>query len=240
MTTRENIASLIEYSGGKVIADRYVIEPGVLLISKTTNVIPQKISNLFNLTDDNKQLAELNARITYMNFKSPRENYIEDIVNSIKHHSVLTNITLGFLVTGIKGETLLEFTSSIANISRQTTSRTRTADDTLYVANEEDIPFVEEYMSLRKAYLEKHSLSKDKDGIEKRNEFNLFTKAMSFTISMTLADWIYYVDKKIIEDYEYELKSICMKIKELIKKEYPYIEFASDKVKLNEKIKINK
>lgn len=229
MSVRENISKLIEYSGGKVIDDRYVVEPGILLISKTENVIPKEIKDLFNLTSDNKQLAELNARITYMNFKETRKNYVEDIINNAKHHSILSNINLGFLVTGVKGETLLEFASSVANISRQTTSRTRSADDTLYVVKEEDISFVEEYLKLRNNYLDKYYLTKDKDDIEKRNEFNLFTKAMSFTVSMNLAEWIYYVDKKIIQDYEYELKSVCIKIKELIKKEYPYINFESDK-----------
>ena len=240
MNTREKISKLIEYSGGKVIDNRYVIEPGVILISKTVNVIPEEIGDLFNLTDNNKQLPELNARITYMNFKEPRDEYIEDIINNIKHHSILSNINLGFLVTGVKGETLLEFASSSANISRQTTSRTRSADDTLYVVSEENIPFVDEYLKLREAYLEKYPLTKSKDDIEKRNEFNLFTKAMSFTISMNLYDWIYYVDKKIIQDYEYELKIICMKIKELIKKEYPYIEFESDKKDIKNLIKESK
>lgn len=229
MSTRKKISKLIEYSGGKVIADRYVIEPGVLLISKTENVIPKEIGELFKLTDNNKQLSELNARITYMNFNEPRENYIEGIINGAKHYSVLTNISLGFLITGVKGETLLEFASSIANISRQTTSRTKSADDTLYVASEQDIPFITEFLELRNKYLDEYPTSKDKDEIEKRNEFNLFTKAMSFTISMNLCDWINYVDRKIIQDYEYEFKSICLKIKNLIKKEYPYIEFASDK-----------
>lgn len=240
MSTREKISKLIECSGGRVINDRYVTSPGVMLISRTENVIPIEVADLFNLTDDDKQLAELNARITYMNFKEPRDGYIENIINNVGHYSVLSNINLGFLVTGVKGETLLEFASSIANISRQTTSRTRSADDTLYVVREEDIPFVEEYLKIREDYLEQYPLTKDKNDIEKRNEFNLFTKAMSFTISMNLADWIYYVDKKIIQDYEYEFKSICMKIKELIKREYPYIEFASDMDADKGKIKINK
>ena len=229
MSTRENISKLIEYCGGKVIDDRYVVEPGVMLVAKTVNVIPDDVVNLFHLTDDNKRLAELNARVTYMNFKEPREDYIEDIINNIKHQSILNNIYLGFLVAGVKGETLLEFASSSANISRQTTSRTRSADDTLYVVSEEDTNLVDDFLKTRDAYLEKYPLEKDKDIIEKRNEFNLFTKAMSFTVSMNLYDWIYYVDKKLIQDYEYEFKSICKKIKELIKQEYPYIEFESDK-----------
>lgn len=229
MNTREKISKLIEYCGGRVIDNRYVVEPGVILISKTENLIPSSITSLFNLTEENKQLAELNARVTYMNFKESRENYIEDIINNRKHHSILSNITLGFLVAGVKGETLLEFASSIANISRQTSSRTKTATDTLYVTNEDDIPYVEEYMALRSKYLTSHPSEEDKDDIEKRNEFNLFTKAMTFTVSMPLSEWIYYVDKKILQDYEYELKDICRKIKYLIKKEYPYIEFESDK-----------
>lgn len=231
MNTRENISKLIELTGGKVIDNRFVIEPGVILISKTENTIPKDIAKLFNLTEENKQLAELNARITYMNFNKPREDYVENIINNLKHQSILSNINLGFLITGIKGETLLEFASSRANISRQTTSRTRSADDTLYVASKSDIPYIKEFLKMRESYLQKYPLTKDKDDIEKRNEFNLFTKAMSFTISMNLYDWIYYVDKKIIQDYEYELKNICMKIKKLIKEEYPYIIFESDKLK---------
>lgn len=237
MTTIEKISRLIELCGGTVLENRYVLNPGVILISKTENVIPEEVSNLFNLTEDNKQLAELNARITYMNFNEAKDEYIEGIINGLKHHSILSNITLGFLVVGVKGETLLEFASSSANISRQTTSRTRSADDTLYVVSEGDIPFIQEYLPIRNAYLKSHKSSKNKDDIEKRNEFNLFTKAMSFTISMSLYDWIYYIDKKLLQDYEYELKDICRKIKEIIKKEYPYIRFASDQEEIQMTLK---
>lgn len=237
MSIRKNISKLITSAGGEVIDDRFVTKPGVIMISKTINMIPDDIARLFNLTDDNKQLPELNARITYMNFKEGKEDYLEEIVNVKKHQSILSNINLGFLVAGVKGETLLEFASSSANISRQTTSRTRSADDTLYVVRKEDIPYVLDYLKLRDSYLESHEDKANKDKIEERNEFNLFTKAMSFTISMNLYDWVYYVDKKIIQDYEYELKAICREIKELIRKEYPYIEFASDEIDNNPSIK---
>lgn len=228
MSIREKISKLIQYSKGEVLDDRYVLKPGVMLISKTVNLIPDDIASLFNLTDDNKQLAELNARVTYMNFNESREDYIENIINNYKHYSILSNINLGFLITGVKGETLLEFVSSTANISRQTTSRTRSADDTLYVVSNNDIDSVNDFLKIRDEYLEKYPLTKDKDEIEKRNEFNLFTKAMSFTVSMNLADWICYVDKKINQDYEYEFQEICRRIKELIREEYPYIQFSSD------------
>lgn len=52
-------------------------------------------------------------------------------------------------IAGVKGETLLEFASNSANISRQTTSRNKSANDILYVVREGDIPFVEEYLKLR-------------------------------------------------------------------------------------------
>ena len=237
MTIREKISKLVEYSGGKVIDDRYVIEPGVALISKTVNLIPPKIKELFNLTDEEKQLAELNAKITYMNFGKTRDGYIEEIVNDRHEFSVLSNINLGFLVVGVKEETVLEFVSSIADISRQTTSRTRSADDTLYTVEEPDIQFIDMFLDIRESYLEKHPLLKNKDDIEKRNEFNLCQKAMGFTISMNLGNWISYVDRKLIQDYEYEFQSICQKIKELIKQEYLYIEFESDKEDIKKKIK---
>lgn len=229
MNTREKISKLIEYSGGEVLDKRYVLKPGVMLISKTVNLIPTDISSLFNLTDDNKQLGELNARITFMNFNESREDYIEKIINKFKHHSILSNINLGFLIAGVKGETLLEFASSTANISRQTTSRTRSADDTLYVASDSDFELINEFLKIRNKYLENHPLTTNKDEIEKRNEFNLFTKAMCFTVSMNLADWIWYIDKKTTQDYEYEFQEICKRIKEIIKKDYPYIDFESDK-----------
>lgn len=52
---------------------------------------------------------------------------------------------------------------------------------------------------------------------------------MSVTVSMNLYDWGYYVDKKIIQDYEHEFKDICHRIKKIVKQECPYIEFESDK-----------
>lgn len=156
MSIRDNINELIKLSGGEVVDNRFVTKPGVMMISKTVNMIPESIASLFNLTDDNKQLAELNARITYMHFKEAKDDYLEEIVNVKKHQSILSNINLGFLVAGVKGETVLEFVSSSANISRQTTSRTISANDTLYVASVEDIPFIEEYLRLRDNYLDHH------------------------------------------------------------------------------------
>lgn len=194
----------------------------------TKSVVSQEVLDLFNV-DDNLdspyKILELNSKITYLNTCKQSPNYIEHIYNDLGHISISNNLHVGFIIAGVSGETLLEFTSSIANISRLTTSRTLSMEDTLYTIYDDiDKKYINQFISIRNEYLKERKNNilnkRTKNDIEIANKFNLFTKAMSFTISMSLDNWKWYLDSKISNDYEIEFKNVCIEIKNILKKTY--------------------
>lgn len=220
LTTSEN---LILLTGGNVINHRYVTQFGVMMISKTQDFIPDEIAQAFNLSTEQKGM-ELNAKLTYLNFKATSADYVENIFRVRGEKSIANNIHIGFIIAGIKEETVLEFTSSTANISRQTTSKTRSAIDMLYVIQDEsDIPYIEEFLNLRETWKSRFSLTPPAENytLERANEFNLCTKAMSITMSMSLQDWSNYLSRKINTGYEYEFEKVCIEIQRQLCELYP-------------------
>ncbi len=213
---------LILSTGGNVINHRYVTQFGVMMISRTQDFISDEIAQAFNLSTKQKGM-ELNAKLTYLNSKVASSDYVENIFRVRGEKSIANNIHIGFIIAGIKEETVLEFASSTANISRQTTSKTKSATDMLYVIQDEsDIPYIEKFLSLRETWKSRFILTHQKDYIlERANEFNLCTKAMSINISMSLQDWTSYLSRKINTGYEYELEKVCMEIRRQLCKLYP-------------------
>lgn len=224
MSYRESHSKLIQYAGGIVENDLFVSKFGVKLITETKSVIPPDILDVFQIdksSSESHNILELNSKITFMNCNKKDDNYVERLYNDLGHTSISSNFHVGFLVAGVTGETLLEFVSSVANISRLTTSRTMANKDTLYLVEDEiDKLYVEKFIELRRNYLISRSIKNkdplDKDEIEKRNRFNLFTKVLSFTISMSLDNWKWYLDKKINSDYELEFKKVCIEIRDIL------------------------
>lgn len=222
-------SQLIQLAGGEVEEDLFVIKPGVCLNSVTRSVTPSAILDLFNIDkelSDAHKLLELNSKITYLTHAQKGKEYVEDIYNNKKHVSISNNFHVGFLVAGASGETLLEFVSSNANIDRLTTSRTKANEDTLYIVEDDlDKEYIKEFIGLRKLYLkDRRGTAPEKltrDDIERANKFNLFTKALSFTVSMSLDNWLWYLDKKISQDYEYEFKAVCIEIKRILNENFP-------------------
>lgn len=219
LTTSEE---LILSTGGNVINHRYVTQFGVTIVSKTEEFIPAKIAQVFNLSTEQKGM-ELNAKLTYLNSKITSADYVENIFSVRGEKSIANNIHVGFIIAGIKEETVLELASSYANISRQTTSKTKSATDTLYVIQDEaDIPYIEEFLRLREIWKSRFDLTGKKDyTLERANEFNLCTKAMSITMSMSLQDWSSYLGRKINTGYEYELERVCIEIRKQLSTLYP-------------------
>lgn len=213
---------LILLTGGTVINHRYVTQFGVMMISRTDDFIPDEIAQVFNLSTEHKGM-ELNAKLTYLNSKSTSADYVENIFRVRDEKSIANNIHISFIIAGIKEETVLELVSSTANISRQTTSKTKSATDMLYVIQDEsDIPYIEKFLSLRETWKSRFSLTGKKDyALERANEFNLCTKAMSITMSMSLQDWSNYLSKKINTGYEYELEKVCIEIRKQLSELYP-------------------
>lgn len=230
MNSLESLVKIVEASGGQVKDNLFVVRPGVKCISATTCLIDSQLASLFGLPEDPaQQIAALGAKVTYMDLKPKSDQYLPKIVNEFGHTSILNSIHVGYLLAGIKGETLLEFASTNANMSRQTTSRTRSAVDTLYVAPAQDEDFYKQFIELRKLYLqgkESELASKNKDSLEQVNGFNLFTKAMFCTVSNSLQNWIYFINSRLTQDYEYELVDIAKRIRDDLASRYPFIQFS--------------
>lgn len=219
MTTLEE---LIHLTGGTVIHHRYVTKFGVMMTSRTIDFIPDEIAETFHLSTEQKAM-ELNAKLTYINSKATSADYVENIFRVRGEKSIANNIHITFLIAGIKEETVLELASSTANISRQTTSKTKSATDMLYVIQDEsDIPYIEKFLSLRETWKSRFNLTNKKDyTLERANEFNLCTKALSITMSMSLQDWSNYLSRKINKGYEYELEMVCIEIRKQLYELYP-------------------
>lgn len=229
-----NHSKLVEATGGKVVDNLFITKFGVQVITETKSVISPEIIDIFNINpklSETHNILELNSKITYLNFNKTNDDFVEDIYNNKKHTSISSNLHIGFIIAGVSGETVLEFVSSFANISRETTSRTLANLDTLYVVEDElDIEYARKFLSLRNEYIEKRnnkyidspsSVKEKRNRIERINKFNLFTKALSFTISMSLDNWIWYLDKKINNDYEIEFQKVCLNIYNILKNKYP-------------------
>lgn len=109
---------------------------------------------------------------SYLNSKASSADYVENIFRVRGEKSIANNIHISFIIAGIKEETVLELASSTANISRQTTSKTKSATDMLYVIQDEsDIPYIEEFLSLRETWKSRFSLTGKKDFISNINNF---------------------------------------------------------------------
>lgn len=219
LTTSEK---LILLTGGNVVNHRYVTQFGVMITSRTQDFIPDEIAQAFNLSTEHK-VMELNAKLTYLNSKSTSADYVENIFRVRGEKSIANNIHITFLIAGIKEETVLELVSSTANISRQTTSKTKSATDTLYVIqHESDIPYIESFLKLRESWKSRFGPTREKNyTLERANEFNLCSKAMSITMSMSLQDWSNYLSRKINTGYEYELEKVCIEIRRQLSELYP-------------------
>ncbi len=213
---------LIQLTGGEVLNHRYVTRFGVMKSSQTQDCITDEIAQAFKLSTKQKGM-ELNAKLTYLNAKYTNTDYVEKIFRDRGETSITNDIHIGFIIAGIKEETVLELVSSIANISRQTTSRTKSAIDTLYVIQDEsDIPYIEEFLKLRETWKSRFTLTNQKDDtLERCNEFNLCIKAMSIKMSMSLQDWNGYLKRKINTGYEYELERVCIEIYHQLQELYP-------------------
>lgn len=218
----ETSEELIRLTGGEVVKHRYVTRFGVMKTSQTQDFITDEIAQVFNLSTEQKGM-ELNAKLTFLNSKTTSTDYVEKIFRCRGEKSIANDIHIGFIVAGIKEETVLELVSSIANISRQTTSKSKSATDTLYVIQDEaDIPYIEEFLKLRETWKSRFNLTRQKDYIlERANEFNLCTKAMSIKMSMSLQDWSGYLSRKINTGYEYELERVCIEIRKQLCELYP-------------------
>lgn len=209
----EKFKELVLLGGGNVNG-RVVTDVGVILLSETkTTDIGSQVLDIMNTNKGKFELAELNARLNYFLTSEKDESFIEDIIFNKKHMSVLGNVHLSFLVAGASVDTLLEFTSSRAQMSRISTSVPKFMSDTLYSGTEEDVEYINRFLELREEY------KANGGDTETINKFNLESKCTIFTVDFSLGDWFYYLTK--IESYpEKEFVEVLKKIKVIIDEKY--------------------
>jgi hypothetical protein len=134
-----------------------------------------------------EQSAEFNSRITYLSFKDEASSSLEfnsDMVNRFGHRSVYNDQHVTFLIAGVSLETCLEFVAHReATVARLTSSKTKSQIDTLYRVFSES-----QKESILKFIEFKNNVSNIGD-TEIDNMFNLSSKAISFTITMSIKDW---------------------------------------------------
>jgi hypothetical protein len=209
----EKLKEIIHLGGGNV-EGRVVTEPGVILLSETkTTSLGGEVLDIMNTNRGDYELAELNARLNYFLTSDKDESYIKDIIFNKKHMSVLGNVHLSFLIAGVSVDTLVEFTSSKAQMSRISTSTPKFMDETLYSGTVDDVEFINKFLDLREEY-------KSKGGdTETINMFNLESKSTIFTVDFSLGNWFSYLTK--IESYpEKEFVRVLKRIKNIIDEKY--------------------
>jgi hypothetical protein len=200
---------LIQEASGKVTNDIFVEKPGVVItkVSSITNE-SKKIFDSMNidlLRSESEQHAEFNSRLTYMSFKKDEDKidskqYNNNMVNEFKHLSIYNDEIITFLVAGVAIETELEFIAHTeATVARLTSSKTKAQFEPLYkiitfnqdeesIKNQKEI--IKDYILLKERHIKKyHNYLKDASSMEIFNVNTIGSKAVSFTITMSLKNW---------------------------------------------------
>lgn len=228
----ERHIKLIKNSGGVIEDNLFVRTPGIMITKKSR--LTDKAKELFNIMniddseDEASQHAEFNSRITYMAFKDIKESsraYNDAMINEYGHLSVYNDEYITFLIAGCSVETELEFVAhNEATVARLTSSKTAAQDEPLYVLLGKRIDIqkeiIKEQIKLKKMW--------KKEFTDKDHEFfnmNTFgTKAVSFTITMSLKDWHKTLIGRLSNHgVEKEMLMIMEEIALKLKKEYPYL-----------------
>lgn len=228
--TNLNHIKLIEAAGGTVSEDLFVEKAGVI-ITKVSSITEEAkslfdIMNIDTSNTDTEQHAEFNSRITYMSFKEEKSDsrqFNKDMVEKHQHLSVYNDEYVTFLIAGVGVETSLEFIAhNEAKIARLTSSKTKSQDHPLYKVNQKNMDsqkeLIKEQISLKEKY---------RDIIEDREIFNINTfgsKAVSFTITMSLKDWHKTLIGRLSNNgVELEMLEIMEVIAKMLKERYPLI-----------------
>lgn len=218
------LKTIIEKSGG-IVEGSIVKKPGVMITSVSKNTVEaEELFKSLNLNMNEYPHAEFNGRLTYLNFKDEVDKgYVDRMVNQHKHLSVFNDVQITVLVAGVSIEAELEFVAhNEATVSRLTSSRTVAQNNPLYILTcEKEKNFLTEFNKLKDSYLFESS---NKDELESKNMVALCSKAVAFTISMSLKNWHKtFIGRLSHEGVEREVREVCATISELIRKDYPVI-----------------
>ena len=205
--------NLINLAGGKLERSQIVTKPGVVMINKTVSTIPNDISELMKLNSEYSD-TDLNAKITYMDNKV---DLFRKVFCDYEHTSIANNVSVSFLLAGVSINTLLEFCSSSAKMSRTNTDDAQLHLNSLYaITDRREIKFIEQfYRTIREEYKSVCS-----DDLELQNRFNLKQQAMACSVSFSLEDWTWFLKKRFNTKFETELFIVCKEIYKQLRKEF--------------------
>lgn len=235
MVTNAQHIKLIQESGGIVQSSLFVTKPGVMITKKSSLTPVAKklfdIMNIDNTEDEASQHAEFNSRITYMSFKDEKSSsreYNDNMINKYGHLSVYNDEFITFLIAGCSVETELEFIAhNEASVARLTSSKTKAQDDPLYSiinfnTSIKDIQIQKKIILEQIKLKEKFSNQFENNEIKNINTFG--SKAVSFTITMSVKDWHKTLIGRLSHSgVEIEMLGIMGTIAQLLKVQYPYL-----------------
>lgn len=217
---------MIELANG-VVEDIFVLKTGVMITkkSKVTSEAQQlfEAMNLDANRPEYEQHAEFNSRLTYLSFKAQKESaadYNERMIKVYGHRSVYNDEYVTFLVAGCAVETSLEFVAhNEASIARLTSSKTKAQNDPLFkLLGYPNAPeTVEKQKQMIVQYLENKA-----EGNEWINVLAPGSKAVSFTITMSVKDWHKTLIGRLSKQgVETDMREIMEEIARQLKAHYP-------------------
>lgn len=215
------LANIITKFGGKV-EDEFVVKPAITILAETKLV--ENFSRLgiekFSNEEDYLALAEMNSRITYLNFKEnsnkkDRDNYVNKVLNEFGHKSINSSYFVTFLIAGCSVEASMELIAhKEANVSRLTTSKTSAMSFPIY--------FVGDNEELKQAIKEVNTAKNYQLNIEDRNRMNPGQKATALTFTMNLKDYHkLFIGRISMNGVEKEVMDICSKMCNILHDKYP-------------------
>jgi thymidylate synthase ThyX len=217
---------MIELANG-IVEDIFVLKAGVMITKKSSVTHEaQQLFEAMNLDTERpeyEQHAELNSRLTYMSFKAQKESaadYNERMIKEYGHRSVYNDEYVTFLVAGCAVETSLEFVAhNEASIARLTSSKTKAQNDPLFKLL--GYPQAPETIEKQKQLIAQYLEQKD-EGNEWTNVLAPGSKAVSFTITMSVKDWHKTLIGRLSEHgVETDMREIMEEIARQLKAHYP-------------------
>ena len=193
--TREVILN----AGGEIFGSRFVTKVGVSKISETKSTISSELVETFNLSPTN-EVVDINAKVCYL---STVDGLGERVFNGLGHTSVGNHSHIGFLIAGLSERALLDIASSTANVNRMDSLFGNATNQTLYWTESPS-----EYKCIREFIKLKDKLSHNTD----KAWFNLDSKAMVCTISQSIQDWGYWINRAKNKGSDPELFAIATEI----------------------------
>lgn len=228
----DKMKRLVLEAGGIIEEERYVTQPGCVVVSESTQTEEGarlcEALHIDRSRPEYEQRAEFSSRVTYLSFpEAPQQadQYNEKMARVYQHLSVHSSTVVQFLIAGISIETSLELIAhGEAKVGRLTSSKTKAMDETLYrlIGSSEEQAAqkrcIEQFIPLREQW--------KNEGLktEFMNMLNLPLKCTALTYTMNLKDFHkLFIGRLSEHGNETEVQEICRMMCAELHKRYPLV-----------------